>query len=85
LKWKLITAPVLAYPSLTKDFVLETDASTHGLGAVLAQLQEDGQTHPVAYASWALSPQEANNSITKFKTLAVVWAITFTAICTATL
>lgn len=83
LKQKLITAPVLAYPSFTKDFVLEIDAITHGLGAVLAQLQEDGQTHPVAYASRALSPQEANYSITELETLAVVWAIT--AICTATL
>ena len=64
-------------PSFSKAFVLETDASTLGLGAVLSQPQEDGRTHPVAYASRALSPQEANYSITELETLAVVWAITY--------
>ena len=77
LKQKLTTAPVLTYPSFSKAFVLETDASTLGLGAVLSQPQEDGRNHPVAYASRALSPQEANYSITELETLAVVWAITY--------
>lgn len=77
LKQKLTTAPVLAYPSFSRDFVLETDASTFGLGAVLSQPQEDGRTHPVAYASRALSPQEANYSVTELETLAVVWAVTY--------
>ena len=77
LKQKLIEAPVLAYPSFDKDFTLETDASTLGLGAILSQVQTDGRLHPVAYASRALSPQEANYSITELETLAVVWAITY--------
>ena len=77
LKQKLIEAPVLAYPSFDKDFTLETDASALGLGAILSQVQADGRLHPVAYASRALSPQEANYSITELETLAVVWAITY--------
>ena len=74
LKAKLTVAPVLAYPAFDQDFVLETDASIHGLGAVLSQCF-DGKSHPVAYASRALSRAEKNYSITELETLAVVWAV----------
>ena len=74
LKAKLTAAPVLAYPAFDQDFVLETDASIHGLGAVLSQCF-DGKSHSVAYASCALSRAERNYSITELETLAVVWAI----------
>ena len=57
------------------DFVLETDTSHQGLGAVLSQRQEDGKLHPIAYASCALSGAEKNYGITDLETLAVVWAI----------
>lgn len=49
LKCLLVQLPILAYPEFSKGFVLETDASKNGLGAVLSQLQEDGKLHPVAY------------------------------------
>ena len=71
----LVTAPVLAYPSFDHDFILETDASIQGLGAVLSQKQCDGSTHPVAYASRALSSSEKRYGITELETLAVVWAV----------
>ncbi len=76
LKEKLTVAPILAYPNFEESFVLETDASIHGLGAILSQKQVDGELHPVAYASRALSPQEKNYAITDLETLAVVWAVT---------
>ena len=84
LKQKLTTAPVLAYPSFDKDFILETDASIQGIGAVLSQVQDDGLIHPVAYASCSLSKPEANYSITELETLAVVWAVTSTPVSMAT-
>ena len=75
LKEWLATPPVLAYPSFDVDFTLETDASIQGLGAILSQLQVDGNLHPVAYASRALNKAEKNYSITKLETLAVLWAV----------
>ena len=75
LKRKLVTSPVLAYPNFKRDFVLETDASIHGIGAVLGQHQDDGNVHPISYASRALSVAEINYGITELETLAVVWAI----------
>ena len=76
LKGLLVSAPVLAYPrfGLGAEFVLETDASGVGLGAVLSQTQKDNQLHPIAYASRSLDHSERNYSITELDTLAVVWA-----------
>ena len=47
LKDHLISPPVLSYPDFGKGFVLH---SGDGLGTVLEQVQEDGRSHPVAYA-----------------------------------
>ena len=76
LKSCLITAPVLVYPDFDRDFVLETDASILGLGAILSQVQDDGKLHPLAYASRSLSKSEKNYPVTELETLAVVWGIT---------
>ena len=75
LKKRLTTAPVLAYPRFDRDFILETDASILGLGAVLSQLQDDTKPHPISYASRALSHSEKKYAITELETLAVVWAV----------
>ena len=75
LKELLITSPILAYPNFQQDFVLETDASHQGLGAVLSQVQSDGRSHPIAYASRGLTPAEKNYGIADLETLAVVWSI----------
>ena len=77
LKQKLISAPVLSYPKFgpEEEFIVETDASILGIGAVLAQKQQDGHVHPVAYASRTLNPHEQNYAITELETLALVWAL----------
>ena len=75
LKHRLTSAPVLAYPNFTSDFVLETDASVLGLGAVFSQMQTDKKLHPISFASRALNPAEKKYAITELETLAVVWAM----------
>lgn len=79
LKDLLCDAPVLAYPRFGTGatFVLETDASIRGLGAVLAQPQPDGTIHPIAYASRSLQPAEKNYGISELETLGLVWAVKY--------
>lgn len=78
LKQKLTEAPTLAFADFDKPFILETDASFEGLGAILSQKQEDGSTKVIAYASRRLHPterNEANYSSYKLEFLALKWAI----------
>ena len=76
LKQKCITAPLLAFADLEKPFLLETNTSALGLGAVLLQVQDDGKLHPVTYASHALKKGEKNYHSSKLEFLALKWAIT---------
>jgi hypothetical protein len=50
LKSKLTGQPILQYPDFSWEFVLTTDASNQGLGAVLSQ-GPIGKDLPIAYAS----------------------------------
>jgi hypothetical protein len=54
---KLSTPPVLTFPDFTLPFVLHTDASGVGLGAVLYQLQ-NGKKRVLAYGSRSLTHSE---------------------------
>ncbi len=77
LKEKLVHPPVLKVPDVHKPFTLQTDASDVGLGAVLNQMDDDGEEHPVAYASRKLKPRETRYSTIEKECLAIVWAIKF--------
>ncbi len=74
LKRGLLDAKCLRAPDFKAPFILQTDASNEGLGAVLTQ-RFDGEEHPVAYISKQLKPAEINYSTTELEALAVVWAI----------
>ena len=76
LKQACMNSPMLDFNDYTKDFLLETDASKEGLGAVLSQKQEDGWFHPVAYGSWVLATHEKNYHSTKLEILVLKWSVT---------
>jgi hypothetical protein len=71
LKELLTKAPVLSYPLAEGQFILDTDASQVGIGAVLSQMQ-DGEEKVIAYGSRALSKSEQNYCTTRREMLSVV-------------
>ena len=70
----LCDEPVLYCPNFAEQFVLQTDASDLGIGAVLLQGEPD-QRHPVAYISRKLYPRETRYSTVERECLAVKWAL----------
>ena len=60
---------ILAFADYMKDFLLETDTSKEGLGAVLSQKQADGHCHLVAYGSQALTAHDKNYHSTELEFL----------------
>jgi len=74
LKQYVCNPPILKLPDVSKPFVLQTDASCTGIGAIL--LQEDELTkHPAAFASKKLLPREQNYSTIEREALAIVWGV----------
>ena len=76
LKAAYLQAPILAFPDFGKPFLLETDASGKGLGAVLLQKQSDGRYHPIAHASRIMTETEQRYHSNKQEFLALKWAVT---------
>ena len=76
LKAACLQAPILSFPDFNKPFLLETDASGRGLGAILSQKQADGRYHPIAYASHVMNETEQRYHSNKQEFLALKWAVT---------
>ena len=72
LKMKCLMVPVLAFADFKKPFLLETDVSIEGLGAILSQKQD----HPMVYASRGLKGGELKYHSSKLEFLALKWAMT---------
>ena len=76
LKTALIGPCVLQIAVPTEAFLLQTDASGVGLGAVLSQ-GKNGEERPVAYASRKLLPRESHYAVIERECLAIVWAVKY--------
>lgn len=76
LKKHLSTSPILSFPTSSGQFVLDTDASGVGVGAVISQLQNDKEK-VIAYYSKCLSKPEKHYCVTRRELLAVISAIKF--------
>ena len=72
----LSSPPILSYPDFKKPFILDTDASNEGIGAVLSQLDNHGREYVIAYGSRLLSKAERNYCATRKELLAVVAFVT---------
>lgn len=75
LKGYMVSSPILRLPDLEKTFIVRTDASKTGIGAVLMQ-EYEGMKFPVAYASRKLLPRETRYAVIELECLALVWGIT---------
>ena len=70
--------PILAYPNYENPFLLETDASLKGLGAVLSQQDSYGNQQVILFASRSLKPYEKlmrSYSSAKLELLALKWVV----------
>ena len=74
LKTCLTTAPVLALPTDDDRYVLDTDASDVGLGAVLSKVTDEGEK-PIAFGSRLCNGAERNYNVTRRELLAVIFGL----------
>ena len=71
LKKALCSTAVLQSPDFNRPFILQTDASNRGVGAVLSQRDDDGNERPIAYYSRKLLPREERYSTVEKECLAI--------------
>ncbi|GFV69150.1 retrovirus-related Pol polyprotein from transposon 297, partial [Trichonephila clavipes] len=74
-KGKQTDKPVLYAPNFEREFIVQTDASNAGMGAVLTQLNEQGEEHPILYLSKKFSEVEKRYCTTEKECASIVFAI----------
>ncbi|CAM4684191.1 unnamed protein product, partial [Lepidochelys kempii] len=75
LKATLMSDPVLRAPDFDKPFLVTTDASDCGVGAVLMQEGPDQEFHPVVFLSKKLSERESHWPIAEKECYTIVYAL----------
>ena len=72
IKKRIMMALIAAHPNFEKPFILYTDASEEGIGAVLHQKDDQSKERIIAYVSRVLNQYEKNYSIIEKECLAIV-------------
>jgi hypothetical protein len=75
LKNAIVHDLVLAHPMFGKPFVLRTDASNYGVGAVLSQVDEAGEERVVSFAGKVLDKAQINYTTSEKECYAIVYAL----------
>lgn len=75
LKRKLCSEPVLAFPQIGQQFIIEVDASDVAFGGILIQKGDDGMLHPVAYFSDSVNKSQRNWAPTTKEAFALILAV----------
>jgi len=75
LKKRFTEEPVLIIADQMKPFQIECDASKYASGAVLTQLDGNGERHPCAFISRTFSPTERNYEIYDRELLSIIRAL----------
>ena len=76
LKKQFMEEPVLMMLDQAKPFQIETDASKYATGAVLTQLDSNGNQHPISFISKTFSLTECNYEIYDRELLVIIRALT---------
>ncbi|GBP97703.1 Retrovirus-related Pol polyprotein from transposon 297 [Eumeta japonica] len=72
IKLALSSAPVLAQPDFSKEFVIQCDASRIGVGGVLFQVDDENRERPISFVSQKLNRAQRNYTVTELECLAAV-------------
>jgi len=75
LRAKMMSAPVLAYPDWSREWIMEPDMCDYAIGVVLSQVNDEGEEHPIAFASRLLTKAERNYQAQHRECLSIVWGV----------
>ena len=73
MKEALMNTPVLGYPDVYKEFILDTDASFESIGVVLSQKDDLGRERVIAYGPHTMNNHEKGYCVTRKKLLAIFY------------
>ena len=71
MKEALMTTPVLGFPDINKEFILDTDASFESIWVVLSQKNDLGRERVIAYSSYTMNSHEKGYCVTRKELLAI--------------